>query len=163
MTTKPFSDWAAEVSASQIAVSETDIVSEARANMWSFSLSRAQAAIASAEVVRDFILQVAEILRTHLQTRAFRPASMVFYSWVDQQAAQLRCCVVSAAHGKLPFECRLAIIEDPIQLARAFLGASYHDGIPLSELRDFEPHTTTQEDNGSQEEFILDVWTRAIP
>jgi hypothetical protein len=142
----------AEVAADAIVVRLDDIDAEAHGNMWSFSFSPEQtAAIRVAEVV-EFIQAIAAARGRWLAAHPSGP--MLMYCWHDEQAGQLRLSLVSASHGRLPFGCEVAPVEDLGAVVRSFLGSPYLAGIPWSEL----PPLAADEVANEPPPFVLPVW-----
>ncbi len=61
---------------------------------------------------------------------------MIYYSWFDDQACQLRFNVINSNHKRLPFSAPIELADGEEQIIRRFLASEYHDGIPMTELRD---------------------------
>lgn len=134
MTASPFLDWLPEVAADEVVIEPSNIVAEARGNLWSFSVTSAEAAALDPAHVASFVREVAKARRRHLSARG--ATAMRFYCWHDEQAAQLRLSLVSADHGRLPFACSIEPAEPAADLesvVASFLNSSYHDGIPLAD------------------------------
>src|ERR1700722_4768606 len=101
----PFPTWLDEVASEPLVVNTDCIEAEAHRNMWSFSLSREQAASVSIADVEEFARGVIEARRASLSATGMRP--MVMYWCHDAMAGHLCFSLVSASHGILPFGCEL--------------------------------------------------------
>ncbi len=99
-----------------MAIDPSDIIAEARANMWVFSPTEDQARAITTRGVRDFIKAIGEERRSRLAG-----AAMLFYCWHDRQARQLRFSLVSQSHGSLPFGCIVRQTDDPNEVARSIV------------------------------------------
>ena len=130
MTASPFLEWLPEVAADEVIIEPFDIVAEARGNLWSFSVTSAQAAALRPAHVASFVRSVAEARSRQLSARGLK--AMHFYCWHDEQVAQLRLSLVSAVHGRLPFTCSIEPVADLESVVASFLDSPYHDGIPLA-------------------------------
>ena len=75
---------------------------EARANMVSFGINGGLLQEWGTESLTGFLHSCANLYQ--LKSNDLK---MVFYSWFDEQAGQVRISAVSQVHGKLPFTCRL--------------------------------------------------------
>ena len=107
--------------------------------------------------VEAFAADVADARRRWLAAR--RVAPMVLYWWHDRQAGQLRFSLVSAAHGRLPFACRVPPAADFRTIARAWLTSPYLDGIPWSETGPVSADAA----EGDAEPASLAVWSLRLP
>ncbi len=94
--------WLKEVEEETIIVTSKEINEEAKGNMVTFGFNSSLLTEWGCDSVTDFINACAE-----LYSKKSSNISMVFYSWFDEQAGQVRISAVSQAHGKLPFKCKL--------------------------------------------------------
>jgi hypothetical protein len=83
---------------------------------------------------------------------------MLMYCWHDEQAGQLRLSLVSASHGRLPFGCEVAPVEDLGAVVRSFLGSPYLGGIDWSELRP----SAADEVADDSPPYVLPVWIAPV-
>lgn len=157
MVANPFLEWLAEVSADEVAIRPDDINAEANENLWSFSLSSEQAAAVSVADVETFAKGVADTRRVWLSAHEADP--MVLYWWHDELAGQLRCSLVSASHGRLPFRCPVVSVRTFGEIASEWLGSPYLQGIPLSELPPLVPGESVPEPL----HLALPVWAVRVP
>lgn len=79
-----------------------EIKEEAQSNMVSFGFTKKLLKEWGIESVNEFLNHCAS-----LYTRKSSGFDMVFYSWFDEQAGQIRISAVSQSHGRLPFSCEL--------------------------------------------------------
>ena len=124
-----FREILSEIATSGLTV-DPDGGTEPNANLCTISLSRAQADALTPTDVASFLHQAADAYDLHRRQSDSPEASMVFYTWVDQMAGQLRFSVVSAL--PLSFACPTRIIADPLAIAQDWLACPYLDGIPFS-------------------------------
>ncbi|MCQ3831156.1 hypothetical protein HXX02_17115 [Microbulbifer elongatus] len=115
-------------------VSSDEIDEEARSNMVSIGFSKASIDEWGEESVLEFLKGCAD-----LYERKICDLNMVFYSWLDESAGQIRISAVSQAHNKLPFGCRLNSVN-----LRQFVNGLY------------------SEDSGLYTKGALDVWRQDI-
>lgn len=155
MTANPFLDCLPEVSADEVIAAPDDIWSEARGNLWSFSITAQQAATLGIEEVTSFVHAVAAARGRRLSARGSAP--MLFYCWHDEQAVQLRFSLVSASHDRLPFGCAVAKTDGLDSIVSSFLSSPYHDGIPQSAMSEAGP------DSKDNPEVVLPVWVLSLP
>lgn len=97
--------WLAELEETVILTSD-EINEEARCNMVSFGFNEDLLQEWGKESVKQFIDCCADIYQ-----RKSGGLNMVFYSWFDELASQIRISAVSQTHGKLPFGCDLKLSE----------------------------------------------------
>ena len=95
------SKWLEELEETKISTSD-QINDEARANMVSFGVNGGLLQEWGKESLTGFLYSCA-----NLYQRKNNDLKMVFYSWFDEQAGQVRISAVSQVHGKLPFSCKL--------------------------------------------------------
>ena len=157
MAANPLAEWLAEVAADAVVVRPEDIEVEARANLWSFSLTPEQVAAVSADDVVNFAAGVAEGRRSWLSSR--RAGPMVLYWWHDAQAGQLRFSLVSASHGRLPFGCEVVPAASLAEVASDWLGSPSLHGISPGELRELTPGEEPPEPSPA----VLRVWSLILP
>ena len=94
--------WLEELEEEISIVASNEIDEEANGNMVTYGFNRDSLEDWEKESVVDFLAGCAEVYRTKSSGIA-----MVFYSWFDEQAGQIRISSVSQAHKKLPFGCKL--------------------------------------------------------
>jgi hypothetical protein len=157
MAANPFPAWLPDVAADAVVVDPGNIAAEAHGNQWSFSITLEQAAAVSIADVEAFAAAVAEARRAWLSARGAGP--MVLYWWHDEQAGQLTFSLVSAAHGRLPFGCRVIPAASFRVVAQAWLTSPYLEGIPWSATR---PVAAGEEDT-EPPPLDLPVWSVRLP
>jgi hypothetical protein len=156
MAANPFLEWFSEVAGDEVVSEPFNIFAEAHGNLWSFSVTSAQAAALRPAHVASFIRSVAEARSRQLSARG--PKAMLFYCWHDEQAAQLRFSLVSAEHGRLPFARSIELAPDLESVVASFLNSRYHDGIPYGELR-----LAVGPEGEDDPDRALPVWVLPLP
>jgi hypothetical protein len=146
-----------DVAADAVVVDPDNIAAEAHGNQWSFSITLEEAAAVSIADVEAFAAAVAEARSAWLSARGAGP--MVLYWWHDEQAGQLRFSLVSAAHGRLPFECHVIPAASVRVIAQAWLTSPYREGIPWSATR----RVAAGEEDTEQPPLNLPVWSLRLP
>ena len=101
-----FDKWLLELEKELEIVSLDDIKEEARTNMFAFGVSEALLKDSSEQAMIDFLSSCADIYKQKSIN-----LKMVFYSWFDEQAGQVRMSAVSRVFGKLPFGCKLNVSD----------------------------------------------------
>ena len=94
--------WLEELEKETTVVTSNEINEEANSNMVTFGFSQDSIEDWDKDSVVDFLAGCAEVYRIKSDGIA-----MVFYSWFDQQAGQIRISAVNQVHDKLPFKCKL--------------------------------------------------------
>ncbi len=156
---EPFESWLPDVVADEIVVAPENIGDEAQGNFWSFSLSSEQALAVTVADLEKFLKHVIEARRLALQLRGMKAGAMRFYCWHDDQAAQLRLSLVSTSHGRLPFGGKIVETDYLNEVLLSFLLSPYHDGVPMSELRE----VGSDENELNEKPISLRVWSAEIP
>ncbi|WP_051556819.1 hypothetical protein [Brevibacillus agri] len=109
-----------------------DLQNEISANMWSISLGTPLAEQLTAADLKDFFQRV--IANRELQIIESKcEHGMLFYVWIDWQAAQLRLNLISQVHGQLPFREEIEIVNELEPLLRDFIHLSHRDGFLIEE------------------------------
>ena len=127
------SKWLEELEETKISTSE-QINDEARANMVSFGFNASLLQEWGKESLTEFLLGCA-----NLYQRKSNNLKMVFYTWFDEQAGQIRISAVSQVHSKLPFSCKL----NPVNLNQMV-------------------NSIFSNDSGLFTKDVLDVWCKNI-
>lgn len=127
---------------------------EANSNLCQISVSHSEAKSLTVKDVVAFIHESAAVLSRNLNSTSPQH-KMLFYTWLDEMAGQLRFSAVSMF--PLPFGCRLRVADDPEVIARQLLACRYLDGIPFSDLENLRAT------NDKPEPFQLDVCVIQIP
>ncbi|MEC0208720.1 hypothetical protein ABEX47_08375 [Paenibacillus ehimensis] len=110
--------------------SEQDLNEETINNMWRISLDLELVKTIKVGDYREFFLKVIQ----NRQEQVFRSPwnhGMIFYLWFDPLACQLRFNLISALHGRLPFQCNLEFVENMDEIIIDFLNSPFHNGLPL--------------------------------
>jgi len=94
--------WLEELEEETAIVTSNEINEEANGNMVTFDFNHDSLEDWDKDSIVDFLAGCAEVYRTKSDGIA-----MVFYSWFDEQAGQIRISSVRQAHKKLPFGCKL--------------------------------------------------------
>jgi hypothetical protein len=98
--------WLDELSEEIIVDHSPSIGDQAIANMVTIGLSDENLKDWGKESFREFILGC-----RHLYEIKRADRSMLFYSWYDEQAGQLRFSSISSEHKKPPFQCNIKYVE----------------------------------------------------
>jgi hypothetical protein len=129
-----------------------DLQAEIRENLCLISMSSEERATISLEALVDFYEKL--IANRAEQITNFGKHGMIFYTWHDAQASQLRFCLISDFHSKLPFGADIvpASLEEILE---EFLASPDH--IPFSDLS-FDDSASTE----PNEEFKLKVFQKHL-
>jgi hypothetical protein len=63
---------------------------------------------------------------------------LIFYTWFDAQASQLKFNFINSNHVKLPFRTLINLVQSENEIIQDFLNSKYHNGIPFKELEKVE-------------------------
>lgn len=157
VSANPFPGWLAEVATDAVVVRPDDIETEARCNLWAFTLTPEQVPFVTPTDVESFATVVADSRRAWLITHGID--SMTLYWWHDEQAGQLRFSLVSASHGRLPFECEVVLATSLHEITVSWLASSHLRGISWDELRALGPDEMPPDPPPT----VLPVWSRLLP
>src|SRR5688572_14895667 len=78
-----------------------DLDTEITENLWLISMSAEDRSLLTLDDLLKFYAQL--IANRASQVKAASKHGMIFYTWHDAQASQLRFCLISDFHPKLPF------------------------------------------------------------
>jgi hypothetical protein len=100
------SQWLKELEVEIKLVHSKDINEEANSNLVGFGINGSLFQEWGNDSIETFLRKCAELYNSKNDK-----APMIFYSWFDEMAGQIRISAVSESHGKLPFRCNIAIVE----------------------------------------------------
>ncbi len=86
------------------------------------------------------------------------PVDLIYYSWFDEQAMQLRLCFINSNHKKLPFGCTLLKVDDEEIILQKFL----EDDKEVLDWTEFTDSEDGEMEEGVPTEFILPVFQQII-
>lgn len=112
--------------------SPEDLQHEIHNNLWCISASQLEIEHLT---IRDWAIFFEQVIEN--RTRQIHDSGkhgMIFYTWFDEQACQIRFCLISNFHNKLPFGSPIEIVDKPEIIIEQFMNSLYHDGIPFTEL-----------------------------
>lgn len=143
-----------------------DWLRETNENCWCISASQTECdGVSVAEVasaMEDVIAYVRKLVAAQADWRG-----ALFHLWFDEQASQLRCCVISDRNAALPFRCETEQVSSMEPIIIDFLSSPYHDGIPWEEFIAWEELTDAErsdidEDEGGRD-TPLQVYAEQMP
>lgn len=111
--------WLDELSDEIIVDHSPSAGDQAIANMVTIGLSDKSLKDWGKEAFRDFILGCRDLYENKRAGRA-----MLFYSWYDEQAGQLRFSSISSAHKSPPFQCDLEYVELDFLIEKIYVNHS---------------------------------------
>jgi hypothetical protein len=131
-----------------------DLNEEIRTNTWQISMSAEERASISRQELLHFFYNVMNNRRDQIRHAGVK-RGMWFYVWNDRQASQLRFCLISDFHQKLPFraETRPETLEIIID---EFLYDNDHFLFSDLEINDYDAAEQRPEDDIST--FVLPVF-----
>jgi hypothetical protein len=153
----PLQEWLPEIIADAVVVHPDDILAESRGNLWSFSLTPSELENVTLKDLEVFAYKVTDARRKWLSAHGKGP--MILYWWHDGQAGQLRCSMVSKAHGGLPFGCEVVTAGGPGEIASEWLRSSQLHGVPRSELNS----PALGDESPEPSLHVLKVWSVQLP
>ena len=87
--------------------------------------------------------------------QADAPADLRYYLWYDALANALRFGFINAAHDKLPFGCKLQIVDSEAEIVQNFLASSAGNPLDMANLTD-------DINDDEEREFVLKVYQEII-
>jgi len=126
--------WLEELEVETQIVTSEKIDDEANGNMVSFGFNADLLNEWGKDSIHDFLISC-----SMLYGRKGSDLKMIFYSWFDEQAGQIRISSVRENHGRLPFECNT-------------------NSVNLNEL----VNGFYSDDSGLYSKGELDVWQKSI-
>jgi hypothetical protein len=143
---KPIEDWVR-------AVADLELSSDVNRNMLLFPIVQAQEALVEG---RDLAQFVEESFREYSKKAERGRRYGWFYAWFDEMSATLRCGFTETE--RLPFRCKLRLVDDPLVVVTLALKSPYGHGIPWHELRDCDDWEEADE----PKEHVLVVFARQV-
>lgn len=110
--------------------------------------------LASLKTIR--IERLWQLKKSHIKT------NLIYYSWVDSQAEQLRFNFISAYHSKLPFECNIEKVNTEKEIAEDYFASVKEDLLQLSLLKNIETDDEMDDIESDNSSIILKVYTEII-
>ncbi len=95
--------WLDELEEEIALVTSSDINNEAHGNMVTFGFDEELLNQWGEDSISAFLESCYELYK-----RKSSETKLVFYSWLDEKASQIRISAVSQSHGKLPFRNKIA-------------------------------------------------------
>lgn len=126
---------------------------EISTNMWAISLDDKIIKNISLDKLLEFINNLVSKKKQQLSQLNIS-CPVIFYMWFDEMASQLRFNFISGLHEKLPFGCKLNIIDSPYPILTGFLQSQSDDKIPWKDLEEITNDYNEIEENI----FTLDVF-----
>ena len=126
---------------------------EISTNMWAISIAPKILKNISLDYLSEF---TKNLLHKKIQqiSQLSVPCPVIFYMWFDEMASQLRFNIISESNKKLPFSCKLNIINSPNQVLIDFLKSQHNPVIPWSDLEE----VTNDSEELDEIPFILNVF-----
>lgn len=144
-----------------IGSSTAELQREIAENRWCISATQEECAEVSVTELTSALHAVSVCWRAQVVTRADSRGAL-FYMWFDEQASQLRCCIISDRNAALPFRCATTPIITMEPIIADFLSSPYHEGIPWEELTEVEWLDSDEED-GIRQEIPFQVYIEQMP
>lgn len=127
--------------------SKEDIDQKIAMNTWSISISNELARDLTVKDFMDFFEKVISNRRKQIKN-SNNQIGKLLYVWFDWQSGRIRFNVISDYNTKLPFNCKIEVIDKLGVIIEDFLRYPYHDGIPVEDV--------TDEDEEVEEEISLE-------
>ena len=113
-----FIKYIEELNADFSLLQSVEVSEEAGENMYTFGVSEELLQEWGIDSVAAFLTEVSNLYA------ALCKSQMLFYSWFDEMASQIRLSAISIQHGKLPFGCDIELCELEQLVAGIFAGNS---------------------------------------
>ncbi|WP_337099145.1 hypothetical protein [Paenibacillus sp. YIM B09110] len=133
-----------------------DLEKEISQNTWSISMSQQLANEFAYGEIRTFIGNVITN-RVEQMTKADCNHGMLFYVWFDWHSGRLRFNLISDIHTRLPFKCKIEIVENMDSIINEFLEYPYHDGIPFEEVNEEVEENVEDLEENSLHVFLYEM------
>ena len=137
MTKNEFIESLEEIVSDKILITDEvdNLKEETSNNSWSISGSKEFISQLEIEDIRLFLEKI-KINRNQQLNQSNCQIDLIYYSWFDEQACQLRFSLINSNHKKLPFNSKIIFVNNEDEIIDTFLNSEYHDGIPFEELQD---------------------------
>lgn len=124
--------------------------------MWGLSVDDSMLQSVSKEQFEEFVADLIDKRKQQI-AQMHNSFPSTFYVWFDEMAAQFRFNILSGHALRLPFECRVEIVDSLEPIWQEFNDSRYQTGISWSELEFFEDDVDDDE-----EEYVLKVYVKNI-
>jgi hypothetical protein len=112
------------------------IKNEIQTNQWSISLPNDIVGHLTDSDLLSFLQKIIENRQHQLNSSEFQ-TDLIFYSWVDHQARQIRLCVINCSHKELPFN-KPIVFKNLEDIVKDFLDQKNHEVIPSNETKEMK-------------------------
>lgn len=112
---------------------DDDMGAELYMNSKRIELSMQLAKEISEDELLDFLKRV-KVDRQSQLSRFEEGVQLLYYSWLDHEAATFRFSFVNAVYDENPFDCEVVFVKNEKEMVERFLRSDYHDGIPIHKL-----------------------------
>lgn len=131
---------------------------EISTNCWHISTNQEIIDQLEVEDLVGVLQMIRENRKTQLEQSELE-SDLLYYSWFDEQACQLRFNLINANHKQLPFGATISLVPSEKEIIQQFLNSSHHDGIPWSELKDIPTKRTASQ---AEERECIKVYQKTI-
>lgn len=116
-----------------LGATEAELHREIAENCWSISASDEERSQVTPAELTAALDELIECYRVQVTSHPCGHGA-IFYTWFDEQACQLRCCLISDIHSELPFNRDVTYLPSALPIIQDFLASS--ETIPESDLID---------------------------
>ncbi|MBV8661186.1 MAG: hypothetical protein JO129_03525 [Candidatus Dependentiae bacterium] len=146
----------------------SQIQKEIYANSWGITLDNEFAKIIKADALAEFILDLVKFRSEEIAM--IRPSTKAtLYFWFDEFSLQLCFNILSGENRKLPFGCKINIVDSPYPILKEFLkvarnNALYGNYLEFSEITDADKNDPDYGDGSMNlDKITIDVWQINLP
>ncbi len=143
-----------------ITTSTDELDKELDRNYWWINGSADQIKSLSMEEWTDYIHALISNRHNQLVTSKIK-IDLIFYSWYDDQAGQLRFNLINSNHQKLPFGAKYETVSLNYILEQ-FLSDPCYGVIPFSELIEVDPTTIESREVNDDVNHVVKVFVHKI-
>jgi hypothetical protein len=130
-------------------------------NMWCITLEGDLVESINLEQLESFINRLIENRKQQLKYIDFQKDA-VFYMWFDQQALQLRFNILTGNEKKLPFGCRIQLINSYDSILNNFIRSTKNVAQYAEEIQFFDKDDTDWDDDEIEEDYQLEVFVKNL-
>lgn len=124
-------------------------------NMWALSFKKSMHKQLTLATLNNFLEQLLKAKSQEI-SHSHAGKAALFYLWFDEQALQLRFNFISIQNKKLPFNCKLKLVDSPEPIFKNLMQSPQK--IEIIELLGSADDDTSEE----IDDFVLTVYTRVM-
>jgi hypothetical protein len=130
-------------------------------NMWCIALQGDLVKSVKFEHLQSFVSRLIENRKQQLKYIDFHK-NVVFYMWFDEQALQLRFNILTGDKKKLPFGCRVQLVDSYDSILNSFISGIRNVAQYEEEIQFFDKNDSGWDDDEIEKDYVLEVFAKNL-